>query len=183
MKGDRDHLQRRDGPGLVRHHAVQTVGDPAVDVAYRIPPGPYRERQQRQRDRDQETRQDAEPQPGTQGSERRLDTSQLCPRSTWLTHARSGVRAARGRSRGWRLYCVRKGGNPHRITCGGLAPALWRPTTDARLTPRAVRLERQAALGWRYWRSPAFRCRVSQLWQMVPGVSWRRQHGTSWTTR
>ena len=32
MEGDSDRLQRRD-PGLVRHHAVETVGEPAVDDA------------------------------------------------------------------------------------------------------------------------------------------------------
>ena len=33
MEGDCDRLQRRDGPGLVRHPAVETVGEPAVDDA------------------------------------------------------------------------------------------------------------------------------------------------------
>jgi len=127
-----------------------------VDVAYRIPPGPYRQRQQRQRDRDQETRQDAEPQPGTQAKRTQTRHVTVMPQIDMADTHPFRVRAARGRSRGWRLYCVRKGGNPHRITCGGLAPALWRPTTDARSTPRAVRLARQAALGWRYWRSAAF---------------------------
>jgi len=110
MKGNRDHLQRRDGPGLVRHHAVQTVGDPAVDVAYRIPPGPYRQRQQRQRDRDQETRQDAEPQPGTQAKRTQTRHVTVVPQIDMADTRPFRVRAARGRSRGWRLYYVRKGG-------------------------------------------------------------------------
>jgi hypothetical protein len=33
MEGDWARLQRRYGPGLVRHHAVETVGEPAVDDA------------------------------------------------------------------------------------------------------------------------------------------------------